>query len=379
MDQPRTSGPPTGRSETEELHLSATPTSSAPEGIHADRVTEWFTEHVEGVVAPLRFELIAGGHSNLTYAVTDRAGSRWVLRRPPLGHVLATAHDMGREHRIISALQGTAVPVPVVEGLCQDDGVNDAPFYVMRFVDGRVVRSPADAAALDPAARRRSGESLVDVLAAIHQVDVEQVGLSELGRHDGYVARQLRRWYGQFEQSVEQEPGLLGLPAIHDVHAHLSANIPEQQGVSIVHGDYRLDNCMLDDTGEVVAVLDWEICTLGDPLADLGLLCVYWTDPDGVAVLPQAAPTTLDGFMRSSELVERYAARSDLDLSGLDYYVTFGFWKLTCIIAGVYARYAGGAMGDVPASQVDGFKVVLDQLAQATLDSVSPGTGGGPP
>jgi len=342
-------------------------TGRTPEGIDAEGVTEWFARHVPLATPPLRFELIAGGHSNLTYAVTDAGGTRWVLRRPPLGQVLATAHDVAREHRIISALGPTAVPVPPAVGLCEDPAVNGAPFYVMDFVDGHVVRSPAEAEQLDVAARRRSGESLVDVLAAIHGVDLDEVGLADLGRHGEYVPRQLRRWYGQFQQSEEQVPGGLGLRAVHEIHDALAAHVPEQQGVAIVHGDYRLDNCMLDDDGNVVAVLDWEICTLGDPLADLGLLCVYWTDPGGPAVLPQAAPTALDGFPRSAELVQRYAERSDRDLSQLGYYVAFGFWKLTCIIAGVYARYAGGAMGEVPTEQVEGFRRMLDLLADTTL------------
>jgi len=329
------------------------------------------------VQPPLRFELIAGGHSNLTYAVTDDSGTRWVLRRPPLGTRLATAHDVGREHRIISALRPTDVPVAPTVGLCDDEAVNDAPFYVMEFVDGRVVRSATEAAALVPDARRRAGHSLVDVLAAIHRVRPEDVGLGDLARHDGYISRQLRRWYQQFRETDEAVPGGLDLPAVHEAHDRLAARIPEQQAVAIVHGDYRLDNCMLGDDGDVVAVLDWEICTLGDPLADLGLLCVYWTDPDGVAVLPQAAPTVLEGFPRSSELVARYGEQSDLDLAALDFYVSFGFWKLTCIIAGVYARYAAGAMGDVPAEQVEGFRTMVDQLAAATLGSMPPSVGSG--
>ncbi len=340
--------------------------NAIPDGIDADAVTAWFAEHVGDARPPLRFELIAGGHSNLTYAVTDRTGNRWVLRRPPLAQVLATAHDVGREHQIMSALAPTPVPVPPTVGHCEDLRVNGAPFYVMDFVDGRVVRSVDQAEQLTPDARRRAGESLVDVLAAIHEVDLEAVGLADLGRHEDYIARQLRRWYGQFQQSESQVAGGLDLPSVHRIHELLADNIPDQQGAAIVHGDYRLDNCMLGDDGSVVAVLDWEICTLGDPLADLGLLCVYWTDPGGPAVLPQAAPTALDGFPRSSDLVERYAARSDRDLSSLPFYVAFGFWKLTCIIAGVYARYAGGAMGDVPEEQVLGFRHMLDALADTT-------------
>jgi aminoglycoside phosphotransferase (APT) family kinase protein len=340
-----------------------------PDGIDAAGVTEWFAQHVPEALAPLSFRLIAGGHSNLTYSVTGTDGRRWVLRRPPLGQVLATAHDMGREHTIISALGPTDVPVPPTIGLCTDPAVNGAPFYVMDFVDGRVIRSHADAEALSPDQRVAAANSIVDVLAAIHSVDVDAVGLGELGRKEDYIARQLKRWYTQFQGSDEQVPGGLGLAAVHDVHERLAANIPPQGPAAIVHGDYRLDNCMLGEDGTVAAVLDWEICTLGDPLADVGLLWVYWSDPDEDAVMPQASPTAMDGFPRKRELVERYAAASGRDLSALPYYVAFGYWKLTCIIAGVYARYAGGAMGDVPAATVEGFRTMLDRLAELTSDA----------
>jgi aminoglycoside phosphotransferase (APT) family kinase protein len=343
--------------------------TTAPDGIDAAGVTGWFDEHVPAAKPPFSFRLIAGGHSNLTFSVTDTTGERWVLRRPPLGQVLATAHDMGREHRIISALGPTDVPVPPTVGLCTDESVNGAPFYVMDFVDGRVVRGEHDAEALSPQQRRAAGESLVDVMAAIHSVDVDAVGLGDLGRKEDYVARQLKRWYSQFQGSDAQVDSGLGLPAVHEVHDRLSASIPPQQGAAIVHGDYRLDNCMLDADGSVMAVLDWEICTLGDPLADVGLLWVYWSDPDEGAVLPQASPTALEGFPRKAELIERYASTSDRDLSDLGFYVAFGYWKLTCIIAGVYARYAGGAMGDVPDEQVRGFRFMLDRLSDLTVEA----------
>ncbi len=339
---------------------------SAPEGIDAAGVTAWFADHVPAAHAPLRFDLIAGGHSNLTYSVTDTDGHRWVLRRPPLGQVLATAHDMGREHRIITGLGPTDVPVPATLGLCTDIDVNGAPFYVMDFVDGRVVRSHADAESLSIAQRTRTGESIVEVLAAIHSVDVDAVGLGDLGRKEDYVARQLKRWYTQFQGSEDQVPGGLELPVVHRVHDQLSASIPPQGATSIVHGDYRLDNCMLGADGSIAAVLDWEICTLGDPMADVGLLWVYWSDPDEVAVMPQASPTALDGFPRRRELVQRYADASGRDLSDLPFFVAFGYWKLTCIIAGVYARYAGGAMGDVPTETIKGFRTMLDQLGEQT-------------
>ena len=339
-------------------------------GVSVGPVTEWLTDRVGGCVPPLEFSLIAGGHSNLTYSVTDQSDGHWVLRRPPLGQVLATAHDMGREHRIISALQGTAVPVAPVIGLCTDESVNGAPFYVMDFVDGTVVRDLPTANALTVAQRRVASDSLVEVLAEIHSVDVAAVGLDDLGRHDGYIERQLNRWYRQYQGS-QQLNALLDFPQVDEVYTKLSANIPAQVGTSIVHGDYRLDNCMLDTEGNVCAVLDWEICTLGDPLADLGLLWVYWTDPGTDAALPQASPTALEGFRRKDEVLERYANRSGRDLSGIEFYISFGYWKLTCIIAGVFARYAAGAMGDTDDRQVQGFADMVAALADLAATSAA--------
>jgi aminoglycoside phosphotransferase (APT) family kinase protein len=311
------------------------------DGIDEARVVPWLEAHVPGVTPPVDFTLIAGGHSNLTYRLDDAGGHAFVLRRPPLAQVLATAHDMGREHRIISALGPTAVPVPVALGYCEDPAVNGVPFYVMGFVPGHVLRD-ADSAEklLDPPARRRAGERIVDVLADIHAVDPDAVGLGELGRREGYIGRQLRRWYGQFQASKTRE-----VPLIDAVHARLQAAVPDQGPATIVHGDYRLDNCLVDDGGSVAAVLDGELCTLGDPLADVGLLTVYWTDPGDDTAALLASPTTVDGFPRRRELLERYAERSGRDLSNIGFYTAFGYWKLACIIEGVYARYRGGAMG----------------------------------
>jgi aminoglycoside phosphotransferase (APT) family kinase protein len=335
------------------------------EGIDVANVTAWFGDHVDGARPPLRFELIAGGHSNLTYKVTDDAGATWVLRRPPLGHVLATAHDMGREHRIISALGPTEVPVPPAIGFCDDESVNGAPFYVMGFVEGYVLRDAETAHALTEEARRTAGESLVDVLAAIHAVDVDEVGLGDLGRREGYIQRQLKRWYGQWEKSKTRE-----LPLVDEVHDLLLANVPEQGPAAIVHGDYRLDNCLVGPDGHVQAVLDWEICTLGDPLADAGLLMVYWTDPGDPTAALLTAPTLVDGFPRRADLLERYAAASGRDLSAIDFYTAFGYWKLACIVEGVYARYVGGAMGK-GSTGFEGFAQQVTRLAEqakATLD-----------
>ena len=333
------------------------------EGVDVEAVTSWFDEHVDGIEPPLAFELIAGGRSNLTYLVNDRAGGAWVLRRPPLGQVLATAHDMSREHAIISALADTDVPVPRTRGLSPDDSVNGAPFYVMDYVEGTVVRSATDAGGLDDAQRSTAGRSLVEVLTRIHAVDVDAIGLGELGRREGYIDRQLRRWYGQWEKSKTRE-----LPAVDRVHAALSTSVPEQGPATIVHGDYRLDNCIVGDDGEVAAVLDWELCTLGDPLADLGLLLVYWAEP-GDDLTVAEAPTTVGGFGTRNEVVERYASTSGRAVDNIDYYVAFGYWKLACIVEGVYARYVGGAMGgDGEGAEL--FATQVDVLAGAAAEAV---------
>jgi aminoglycoside phosphotransferase (APT) family kinase protein len=339
--------------------------ASAQDGIDEARVTPWLEEHVEGVRPPLSYSLIAGGHSNLTYRVDDAGGGAYVLRRPPLGHVLATAHDMGREHRIISALGPTPVPVAPALAYCDDPEVNGAPFYVMGFVEGHVLRDPTTAEVLDEDQRRTAGESLVDVLADIHAVDPDEVGLGELGRKEGYIERQLRRWHKQFLDSKTRD-----VPALERVFERLQADVPEQGPATIVHGDYRLDNCLVGDDGRIAAVLDWEICTLGDPLADLGLLMVYWTDPEDESAALLTAPTALPGFLRRKDLLQRYAERSGRDLSAIDYYTAFGSWKLACIVEGVYARYRGGAMGS-EASGFEAFATQVERLAAAAEEAVT--------
>jgi aminoglycoside phosphotransferase (APT) family kinase protein len=310
-------------------------------GVEVANVTAWLEANIDGARRPFRFEVIAGGHSNLTYAVTGADGQRFVLRRPPLGHRLASAHDMGREHRIISALQATAVPVAPALGFCDDPAVNELPFYVMGFVEGHVLRDRAAAeAVLSVEARRAASDAIVDTLGAIHAVDLDVVGLSDLGKHEDYIARQLRRWHGQIEAQRTRE-----LPEIDTIHAALSAGIPEQGPATIVHGDYRLDNCMLGEDGAIRAVLDWEICTLGDPLADVGLLLAYWSSADDDASSLLTSSTTAPGFASRDELLTRYGATTGRDLSQIEFYVSFAFWKLACILEGVYSRYLGGALG----------------------------------
>ncbi|MFK7919757.1 MAG: phosphotransferase family protein [Ilumatobacter sp.] len=337
-------------------------------GVDVERVSAWLDQHVDGVGGPYTFDLITGGRSNLTYRVTDSNGTTFVLRRPPTGNVLASAHDMVREHTIISAVGKTDVPVPVTMGVCLDVDVNGAPFYVMSLVDGVVLDSAESAADMTFDQRRNAGEHLIDVLADLHAVDVDEVGLGDLAKRTGYVERQVRRWTTQWEKSKTRE-----LPAIDEVARRLAADLPEQRGVTIAHGDYRFGNCLVDtSTAQVTAVLDWELCTLGDPLADVGYLGVYWSDPGEAQARPND-PTGIVGFPRYAELLERYANKTGRDLSNIGYYVAFSSWRLAVISEGVYARFVNGAMGNQQIDQetLDGFKLGTERLAEEALAALA--------
>jgi aminoglycoside phosphotransferase (APT) family kinase protein len=275
---------------------------------------------------------------------------------------------MKREFRIISALEPTPVPVPEAIALWQDATGAEPAFYLMSDVPGSILKEQGEVEShFPPPLRRNIADSLIRVLAELHAIDPASVGLSDLSKHDGYIERQLRRWHGQYQQSSAEISS--DVPAIDAAFVQLGQRIPPQRQVSIVHGDYRLDNTMISDDGRVAAVLDWEICTLGDPLADLGLLMVYWTDPDD----PNSAlgrATCAPGFPSRAELASAYAAHRQVDLSDLPYYVAFAYWKLACILQGVYSRYVQGASGGDPsdvslyADQV----VWLAEQALATLE-----------
>ncbi|HVE45149.1 MAG TPA: phosphotransferase family protein [Acidimicrobiales bacterium] len=312
-----------------------------------ERLGPWFAANVAGSAPPLAVEPFAEARSNLNFRVTDSSGHAWVLRRPPQGAVPGSgAHDVQREHRILVALEGTAIPVPTPIAFCEDASVVGAPFSVMEHVAGEVLREPADAtSALDEAGRRRAGESFVDALVVLHGVDLEASGLGDLGLGGGSggggdVVSQLRRWYG--EAGAAQELTGRCVLLIEDVHRHLCANLPPEAStapLSLVHGDYRLDNVIVDRAGEVAAVLDWEAASLGDPMVELGLLMAYWTNPgEQSSPLGGLAPTAAAGFPTRSEVASRYAERSGRDLAHLDFYLAFAYWKLACILEGVYAR-----------------------------------------
>ena len=333
--------------------------------IHEERVSRWLEDNIAGLSGPFRFEMIAGGRSNITYRVGDSAGNTVVLRRPPIGHVLATAHDMAREHRIISAVGTTDVPVPRTLGVCNDVEVNDAPFYVMGFVEGVVLDGQAKAAGLTPATRRALSEDLIDVMVRLHDVDVDAVGLGDLAKRDAYVERQIKRWSTQWANSKQRE-----LPEIDEVERLLRAGVPEQRGTVIAHGDYRFGNCLADvANGRIAAVLDWELCTLGDPLADLGYVGIYWTDP-GATNRRGTDPSGIPGFPPFAHLVDRYATRTGRDVSRIGYYMAFASFRLAVISEGVYARYIAGAMGSQDVD-VSTFKTGTETLAEAALAALA--------
>jgi aminoglycoside phosphotransferase (APT) family kinase protein len=311
----------------------------AVEGIDVEPVSAWLAQHIAGVSGPFTFERIGGGRSNLTFAVTGSAGDRVVLRRPPLHHVLATAHDMTREFRAISAMGPTAVPVPGALGLCTDESVNGAPFYVMTLVEGAVVDSVAGAETISLNARATMATDLADVLGELHRLDVDAVGLGDFARREGYIERQIARWSKQWDGSKTRQ-----LPAVDEVAKQLASRVPAQQGVAVVHGDYRFGNCITDpSTGQIKAVLDWELCTLGDPLADVGYVGAHWSSGDGSG--RHNDPSGAGGFGSFDDFVERYAKHGTRDLSAIDYYVAFQLWRTAIILEGVYARYLGGAYG----------------------------------
>ncbi|MGP8302889.1 phosphotransferase family protein [Streptomyces inhibens] len=312
------------------------PDREDPPGLDLERLREHLDRERPGLAGgPLRAQLIEGGRSNLTYRVTDGAAS-WVVRRPPLGHVLATAHDMRREHRVISALHETPVPVPEALLLCEDESVIGAPFYVMELVEGVPYRTAGQLAPLGPERTRAVVLSLVDTLVELHAVDPEAVGLGDFGRPDGFLERQLRRWGKQLSASKNRE-----LPGIDELHEALGRALPASPPPTVVHGDFRLDNVLVGADDTINAVLDWEMSTLGDPLTDLGLLVMYSSDL-GLPESPVSTTSGAAGHPSPAELIERYAARSGRDTAAIAWYTAFAWFKLAVILEGIHYRFTLG-------------------------------------
>ncbi len=314
-------------------------TEHALDDVVGERVRRWLIDNDRHPVGDrLRSRLIAGGRSNPTYELTD--GRRfWILRRPPVGHVLPTAHDMGREYRALTALYGTAVPVPRTVGLCEDAELIGASFYVMDRIDGITLRTPEDTGRLTPGQRRSLSDAAVQTLVALHEVDPAAVGLEDWGRPDGYLERQLKRWQRQWESSATSPR-----PEVDELHARLGASMPDTRFPGIVHGDFKIDNLMVDrdDPTSIRGVLDWEMSTLGDTLADLGILCSFW-DHEGEFFNPiTAGATAMAGFPSRDEIVEAYALARRIDVCDLDWYLVFADFKIAVILEGIHARHLQG-------------------------------------
>jgi len=313
--------------------------SAAPPGVDLAGLTAWLTEQFpDRPVDTPRVQVIAGGRSNLTYEVVH-SGQSMVLRRPPLGHVLATAHDMHREYTVMSALAPTAVPVPKTFAYCADPAVIGAPFYLMEKVDGTVYRDSKALRGLDASDGHALAGALADTLAALHTVDPETVGLADFGRPQGFLDRQIRRWRRQLESSYTRP-----LPGAEELAERIAAARPESTRAAVVHGDFRLDNVLVDPArpGRIAAVLDWEMSTLGDPLTDLGITCVYWDGIEDINPSVPPSPGSLPGWPDRAYLVERYAERSGVHIGQLDWYIAFAYFKLAVILEGIYCRYTQG-------------------------------------
>lgn len=301
-------------------------------GYDLPAVTAWLERHVEQLRPPYAWSRFSTGHSNLTFELADAEGRRAVIRRPPLGALQPKAHDMSREFRIISALAPTPVPVPEPYAFCPDPEVTGAPFYVMSCVAGKALPTPAELESLPPALRPAVSESHIDVLAALHLLDPDEIGLGTLGAKEDYLGRQLRAWYRSWTTSaVDAE---YDDARVHDLYAFFAGHKPAQGPARVAHGDYGLHNCLVGNDGRITAVLDWEVATLGDPLADLAYLINRWTT--------MAAIPTLSGYLSPDEMIQRYRLETGADVSQLDYYLAFNHWKSACIIHGVYTRYVRG-------------------------------------
>jgi aminoglycoside phosphotransferase (APT) family kinase protein len=295
-------------------------------------VADWIEQLGIPFTGPLSFERIGLGQSNLTYLVRDAEERKWVLRRPPLGELLASAHDVAREARILSALEDTPVPTPRVYGLTRDAG--GVPLLLMEFIDGLVVDRMPIAESLAPQRRREIGLSLPMTLAKIHAVDLEKSGLDDLASHKPYAQRQLKRWAGQWEQSKTRE-----LEDLDDLTRRLIAAAPQQQELTLVHGDFHLRNLITSHTtGDVIGVLDWELSTLGDPLADMGSLLAYWPEPGEEDIAGGFAATALEGFPDRAEMAQVYLAETGRDAATLKYWHALGLWKIAVIGEGVMRR-----------------------------------------
>jgi aminoglycoside phosphotransferase (APT) family kinase protein len=333
-------------------------------GLNVPSVERWLVEHGVDITPPIRYARVGRGRSNLTFIAEDADRRSLILRRPPLGPLLESAHDMSREYRILTALVATAVPVPKPLAICLDPEITGAPFYAMEHVAGQVVDTERAAGELGIDGRRNAGHSMAKTLAALHALEPEAVGLGDLGPQTSYAARQLRRWTRQWEASKTRD-----IPALNRLTEQLQAAMPPARETVIVHGDYSLTNVLLDGDGNVAAVLDWELCTLGEPLADLGALIAYWADALHEGPPERRPVTQMTGFPSRAELTETYAQASGRDVDDLPYYTALAYWRLAIIVQGVYRRWLGdSANGGVNAGELSQH---VDRLVELSAESAA--------
>lgn len=324
------------------------------------RFRPWLQQHAGAGDEPLRVTRLAGGNSNPTISI-EQGGQRWVLRRPPVGNKLSTAHDVGREYTFYHAMQNTAVPVPETVAMCDDASVCGAPFYVMKFVDGVVLSRPEDLEGASPEQRRLLCCEFARIMAEMHRLDIDAVGLGQVAKREGYLERQVRHWTGQWEK-LGTEPN----KTIDEVVRRLRADMPVSHATTVVHGDYRLGNVMAarNEPNRIVAVLDWEMATLGDPLADLGYTLVFWGATNGQYLDPSARIADMPGCFTTDELVKEYVKAGGAAADNIKYYVALAWFKLSMISQGHMDRYAR-TKGSVSPEMVKG----RDMLAQRALDA----------
>ena len=327
-------------------------------GAAGDLLTEWLVAHVNGVCPPLTFSLIFGGRSNLTYTIQDSRQQRWIFRRPPLHSVLPTAHDVDREYRVLKALSQTSIPAPPVVGYSAD--LLEAPFFVMDYVPGVVLRSEEDTEMYVSREQRSAlAREMIETLAALHSVRPAEIGLERLGRAKGYGQRQVRRWRAQASE-FRTKPR----PTAEAVAEELLVRMPTGD-VAIVHGDYHLENAILEPrTGRIRAIVDWELCTLGDPLIDLAVTLSYWTLPGDTLRPLSSSPTLAPGFPGRQEMLQIYRDVTKHSIAEFDIYLAFAYWRLAMVLEGVHARFARGAYGDdVPDSEFEHYSEAIDELS----------------
>lgn len=348
-----------------------------PPGLRTPALLAWLDAHLPEFDAsgPPEYRLLAGGRSNVTYALTDPSGRKWALRRPPLGHVMPSAHDMTREFRVLQGLGRVGFPAPPARVLCEDDTVIGAPFMVMDFVDGRVIGSSEDARGLSADQAASVSATLVEGLAHLHGVDVAAAGLQDFGRPQGYLQRQVKRWSGQWPITKTRE--LASIDALQAWLTEQVRDLPDDTPWSLVHGDYRLDNVILSQNlSRLLAVLDWEMSTLGDPIADLAITLVYWTQAgDGLrAGIPVAqGATSGPGFWSRQQVADRYAELSGSDLPNLDLCVVLACFKLAVILESIHYRNLGGQQIGATAERGEDMGAATEAMAELGLQVIGKG------